>query len=390
MLPAVGSSEAEVRLVDGRRVQGPWLGWSEAGAGLHRDGAATIVPAEDVLEITFTGVTPAAPVAGEGNVMVHLAGGGRIAARLGEESSVGIAINTPDGEARTLPLSVVEAVQFAGEAACPDGEAAFAAALRARRAGEDVLIACASGEVRTVGGVLESLGAESGRFRAGSESRTFRTARMHGVVLATPLNPQEPPGFRVHTRHGWIVPGALDGVGDMLHVRLTEGVSVAVPSAEVTRIERLNPRVVYVSDLPRAREHVEGVLLVPRSARNDENAARGPLRLDGRDFPKGVGMHARTAVTYDLSGEYETFFALVGVDDSAGPGGSVVFRVEADGKTVFDSGRLTASDGAVEARLSVVGADSLTLICDVADGVDIGDLGNWADARVIKPSGLRR
>lgn len=390
MLPVMISAETELRLVDGRRVSGAWRGWTEAGAALQQEGVDTIVPAEDVLEITFTGVPSASPVMGEGNVIVYLAGGGQIQASLGDESSDGIAINTPDGEARVLPLSVVKAVRLAGEGACPGGEAAFTTALHARRAGEDVLIACTGGEIRTVGGVLESLGAETGRFRAGSESRTFRTARMHGVVLAAPPNPQDPPGFRVHTRRGWILPGSLSGGGEMLHVRLTEGVSVAVPSAEVTRIEHQNPRVVYVSDLPRTREQVEGVLLVARPARNDENAARGPLRLDGRDFPKGVGMHARTAVTYALGGDYESFFAVVGVDDAAGPEGSVEFRVEADGKTVYDSGRLTPSDRAVEVRLSIVGTDALTLICDTADGVDIGDLGNWADARVIKPSGLRR
>ena len=122
---------------------------------------------------------------------------------------------------------------------------------------------------------------------------------------------------------------------------------------------------------------------------SNRSVREAPLRLTTRfgeeTSDRGLGMHSKTTVTYDLAGKYRSFRATVGLDRISGRKGIVDVRVLLDGKDQAIPGLkgLTA-DATVEVRLDTTGAKLLTLIVDFGDGGDIGDDVNWIGAKLTE------
>jgi LPXTG-motif cell wall-anchored protein len=113
----------------------------------------------------------------------------------------------------------------------------------------------------------------------------------------------------------------------------------------------------------------------------------GQISMDSIPYPKGLGVHAPSDIRYNLGGICSgSLIADVGVDDSAGNNGSVVFQVLLDGQVAYDSGLLRGSDTRKPINVDVTGKRELRLV--VTDGGDgnSSDIANWAGARLACPS----
>jgi hypothetical protein len=138
----------------------------------------------------------------------------------------------------------------------------------------------------------------------------------------------------------------------------------------------------YLSDRPWVTA-TNGWGPVERDRSNGEDAAGDgrTLTLGGQTYPKGLGGHARSAVTYALAADCSRFQADIGVDDEIVSGGSVTFEVWADGNRTYQSGVMTATTATTRLDLPVTGVRDLQLVID--GGQDITrDHADWAGARV--------
>jgi alpha-galactosidase len=147
-------------------------------------------------------------------------------------------------------------------------------------------------------------------------------------------------------------------------------------------------RVTYLSDLvPAAAEErpfVEGLPFVWKW-RADRDVLGKPLALGGVRYGRGLGVAAYTKLTYKLDGGYRRFKAAAGVCDSTAAGGHTLFRVLVDGREVFASKPLLGrGDKPLPVDVGVEKARELELVIDFGDESDLGDLGGWGDARLIR------
>lgn len=114
----------------------------------------------------------------------------------------------------------------------------------------------------------------------------------------------------------------------------------------------------------------------------------GPLRVGGVFYESGLGVHSRSVMTWNLGGAYTGFRTRAGVDDETlklSRKGSVIFRISADGKKLYESGIVRSGERALEIpELDVKGAAKLTLEVDFADGFDIADRADWCDSILLK------
>lgn len=171
----------------------------------------------------------------------------------------------------------------------------------------------------------------------------------------------------------------------LLTVDALFGARLAVPLSAVVSLRFLGGRAEYLSDLEAAEYRFTPFLGTRWPLRRDRNVLGGPLRIAGREYAKGIGLHSRSRVTYDLQGGYRQFRATIGVDDSAGKRGSVVFAVEVDGERRFTSDPLTGKSEALSIPpIDVSGKDRLTLIVDFGQFGDIRDHADWCDAVLIR------
>ena len=132
-------------------------------------------------------------------------------------------------------------------------------------------------------------------------------------------------------------------------------------------------KMTYLSDLTPSKVEETPFFGHRLSWRRDVNLLGEPLRMKGRTYARGVAVHSRCALTYDLNGRYSTFEALVGFDDAAKGQGRVDCRVFADGKELYSNPDLNASGPPVQLKLPVTGAEQLRLLVDFGRGQDTGD-----------------
>ncbi|MFC9331643.1 NPCBM/NEW2 domain-containing protein, partial [Kitasatospora sp. NPDC057015] len=103
-----------------------------------------------------------------------------------------------------------------------------------------------------------------------------------------------------------------------------------------------------------------------------------PMKIGGTGYPKGLGTHAASDITYFLGGTCTSLTATVGIDDEVGNNGSVVFQVLRDGVKVADSGTLTGADTPKALQADLTGGQEITLRVTDAGNGNAYDHADWA------------
>lgn len=158
---------------------------------------------------------------------------------------------------------------------------------------------------------------------------------------------------------------------------------LSVAARDLVFLQPLGGRARYLSDLkPESYRHIP-YLSLPWDYRLDRCVTGRYLRAGGRLYLKGVGMHSASRLTWRLDSAYRRFEAAIAIDDSAGPRGSVVFRVFVDSKERYRSPVVRGGEPAKPISIDVTGGKRLSLIVDFADRGDELDHANWLDARLV-------
>jgi len=140
----------------------------------------------------------------------------------------------------------------------------------------------------------------------------------------------------------------------------------------------------YLSDLTPVGPPINGWGPFELDTSNGEDDAGdgNPITLNGVVYDKGLGVHAYSEITYDVSAGYERFISDIGVDDEVN-GGTVEFHVLADGNEVFSSGVMNNAAQTQVVNIDLTGVDELTLIVDDGGNGNGEDHADWAGARLL-------
>jgi len=317
---------------------------------------------------------------------VYLTGGEQLFGKiegLGEES---LRLRMPWGDRLAVPLAHVVGV-YMGMPEHKESPESFATRLRARGT-EDLLLARSSdGEVLAISGVTEGTEGEKLHFLFQEKTRTLGLKQVEGLVLAARPEPERPGGLRAtfSMAGGVVISGVWKGLdAKTWKVETDWGQGLDLPAAEVRGVRFRGGQMTYLSDLEPGKVEETPFLGRRNPWRKDVNLAGAPIKMDGRTYERGLAVHSRSALTYDLSGNYATFEALVGFEESARRVGRVDCRVIADGKELYANPDLRADAPPAKLVLPVAGAGRLKLVVDFGPDQDTGDRVIWANARLFR------
>ncbi|MBT2510423.1 NPCBM/NEW2 domain-containing protein [Streptomyces sp. ISL-98] len=114
----------------------------------------------------------------------------------------------------------------------------------------------------------------------------------------------------------------------------------------------------------------------------ESGAADGhTLTLAGKTYEKGIGAHADSDIEVYTGGRCTAFTADAGIDDEINGYGEVAFSVEADGKVLWTSPKVTGASATVPVDVKLEGARHVRLKVTDTNGSKSGDHGDWAAAR---------
>ena len=239
-------------------------------------------------------------------------------------------------------------------------------------------------------GQLESLGKTSFEVTAAAAKISVPVATVRGFGMNPELT-SFPPA-KGNQALLTLSDGSVLTVGEIelaekggLRCRAAFGAELQFPTEHLVSLQFLGGRIVYLSELE-PQEFVSTPYLTRTwPLRRNQNAVGGPLRLGGKEYARGLGLHSQSLATYRLNKKYAVFQATIGIDAVTEGRGSVIFRVLADGKPVFTSDVVRGKTPAiVVGPIPMKDVGQLTLVVDFADQGDILDHADWCDALLIK------
>lgn len=205
------------------------------------------------------------------------------------------------------------------------------------------------------------------------------------ILAATPPRTKA-PGLRValHLSDGSrLIAERVRWEDRSVHVAVG-GQEATIPASVVREAEIIGGRWVWLAEV--APQHAEQTPLwsSPWEWRRDRNVRGGPLRIGGRTFRHGMGVHSQSRLVFDLEGKYRTLIVEPGVDDDSGPYADVTARIVVDGRVRFEQTHLTRGQSAGPLRIDLAGAHQLELAVLFGDNADVQDRFDWAGAALIR------
>jgi hypothetical protein len=164
---------------------------------------------------------------------------------------------------------------------------------------------------------------------------------------------------------------------------LHRSIGAALEALEGRQLLAANP--VYLSDLQPATTPTNGWGPIELDHSNGEMGANDgrTLSLNGQTFAKGLGVHANSEATFNIPAGYDTFNAVIGVDDEVGNNGSVVFQVWLNGTNAYTSPVLTGSQAGVPISVPLSSATQIELVVLDGGNGNTFDHADWADAKLM-------
>lgn len=145
-------------------------------------------------------------------------------------------------------------------------------------------------------------------------------------------------------------------------------------------LSRMLPQELWLSEL-------DPIRLTPgwRQPELDRTFTGKGLSIRGRAYERGIGMPTNSEIEFEVGAPYETFSALVGVDDeSGGAEGSVEFEVVGDDRELWRSEAVSKMDGPSPFKVNVKGVRRLKLRVRRAGGEGGRIHADWADAKLLR------
>ncbi len=198
--------------------------------------------------------------------------------------------------------------------------------------------------------------------------------------------PRPKSGFLEFLLHDGTRFGAIDGRIDQGNVEATArfGGKVRFPLGELIGVYVRSASYEYLSERKPVKASYSAYVGPTREYRLDRMVDGHLIELAGQTYDRGIGTQSRTLLAYRIQEGDRRFQARVGVDERAGPAGSVVFRVLVDKEQRYQSPPLSHRDAPQAIDVDLAGGKFLILDTDFGERGDIRDFADWAEARIVR------
>ena len=174
--------------------------------------------------------------------------------------------------------------------------------------------------------------------------------------------------------------------GDNSGVVLSSGVfdQLTLPWSQIAGIDVRSERLRFLSDLKPVEYQFEPLFSSKFEPVFDVALEGGSIVVGGREYAKGVCMRSRSFLVFRIGGEYRQFAATVGILDETDGRGNAIVAIQGDGRTLWSEKQLRGGDPPREVNIDVSNVETLVLLVDRGEDLDIADHVAWAFARLIR------
>jgi hypothetical protein len=376
----------QVNTLDGRTIEGELQSITSDSVAVTSGGDESKVKSAELHSLALK--TPAEPSSTKPTAWVELADGSRVPATSFLSKDGKVTVTLTDGAQLAVSVKQVRSVRYS-KLDDPEAEAS------ATEATGDLLGIRKRDNVDFLEGAIGDVTKEAVHFSVEGQSIPVNPSRVDSLVFARRASddPGPAPACVVEETSGAALKAkSVELVDGKLRLALLAGGTVERPLDAVRRLDFSAGRLTYLSDLkPQSVEWTPffdlgkqspalARFLGPRFDRGREDTV---MRLEEKEYKRGVSLTSRTKMVYRLPSGSKRFRALAGIDDGVGNLGSVQLVIQGDDRQLY-SGKLTGSDPPVELDLDLAGVRRLTILVDFGDDWDVADHLNLCEARIVK------
>jgi len=311
-----------------------------------------------------------------------LVGSDRLYGRLIEGNDDNIIVETADLGRVTLPLEFLERIEVPqiGEAGFRDAVSWF----DEQPSDSEDRVLLTNGDVTR--GFVSSIDSE-GVVLEGSAGPTRIPHRLIvSLRLATPKSrPIDTPHAVVSfTNSGRVTVRSLEWRDDAVAAQLVAGPAVQCKVESIARIDFLGGRWEWLSGYAPISDETVPMLSLHWDSRPDQNVLGGPITVAGESFERGIGVHSRSKLAFDLRGAYREFVTSYGMDDDSGPLADVSVMVLVDGQRRHNQPEVRKGKLFGPFRMDITRANRIELVVDFGKNGDLQDRFDWVEAALIR------
>jgi hypothetical protein len=388
--PAAGGSAAassdpvfKALLIDGRTASGRLISLGPGSVRLMSgDGRTDDLPINRLVKLTRE--SPVVVSAADGSVVLFPDGDRLMRVSIGSSTETSLEVRSDALGKLSLPLEGILGLVFAGESPAVQIDPLQDRIRSEPRSTEVVWLA--NGD-RLTGSFL---GLDESKIKLEVAGKTAVVDRPGVVALgfdpAVASYPCPPNDFFEVT----LKDGSRLGVTEcriedgMILGKSRQGTPIKFSLNELVRVFGRTSSVVCLSDRKIVRDQYVPYMGATREYRIDRTVDGHVFHLNGQTYDRGIGTQSTTYLVYRIEPGDRRFQAVVGVDDRAGPLGSVVFRVLVDGKERFGTSPVTDHDIPKAVDVDLEGGRFLILATEFGDRGDVRDLADWVEPRLIR------
>ncbi len=305
-----------------------------------------------------------------------------------------------------LPVRSIRTVRFKEQTPDQHGEWLEILQLPTRT---DLIVIRKDDHIDSIAGVVRDIGDDAVQFELEGQPIPVKLEKVEGLVYHESTPAQLPPStFRVTDIDGTELEGAgWTATESGVRFQSPLGVEITRSFVQLRHIDFSADKIIFLSDLkPRAMTwmpYFEAAKLSETLAqfyrpkmdraltRSDSASDDGKLQLlaagGGQPVPetfeKGIAMHSRSSLVFDLPDDVRQFRATAGIDFRVRDHGNVRLVIRGDGRELYAE-NIAGADPPRELSVNIAGVRQLELFVDYGENLDIGDHLNLCNARLVK------
>jgi hypothetical protein len=251
---------------------------------------------------------------------------------------------------------------------------------------EDIAFVTKDNDVVAVKGFVQGIAGDSLQFRYGDEDRKIKLAKIVGLQLRS-NSPAPITAFHqvINTDTGDRFSGTLSAIDhDWVVLTTPAGKPMKVLQTSITTIDFLNGRVSFLTDLKPTQVEQTPYFGRVIPYRVNQSLTGGPLMLSDGPCPRGIAVHSRCVLTYDISSGFDRLKTKLGFEQPDGHQGRVLARVLGDDKVLYENPDARGDQPPIDIDVPLTGVKTLVLEIDFGKDQDVGDRVVWANPRLLR------
>lgn len=395
-------TDSRISMLDGQTHSGALLAISTTDVEITENSAPVRLPIDDVMSIEFPVAAQAAP---EESQMLLFADGSQLHGTSIARTAMSLTAQTGLFGAIDAKVDAIHAVRL--QADNPSYTQQWNTFLKRSSEKDNLVVAKRDGSgLDFLAGIVSNVTSSSVEFLLDGETIPVPAERVYGIVFGRPAGSKSgTTGPSVKIQLTSITGDVLNAKvitleGDQLKAESSWGQLLSVPLNQLQKIDLSSGRIQFLSEMAASVERFDGIdpenslfagLIAPEQQRllfgpqrNMTIERQSRLRLRGREFSRGLCIHSRTEMQWELEKRFSAIDCVVGVDDEVAFNGShaVSLKITGDDNVLFEK-LISTTDDPVPLRLSLEGVSTLTILVDFGDGSSVCDWLDIADARLV-------